>query len=71
MNEIAGFIAGALSLALIAGLVMVVLRATVFRRGRIRWVGWAPTWEVGGQPDVPEELQVERRDRAGKRSNYR
>ena len=24
---------------------------------RIRFAGWAPWWYVGGQPDVPEELQ--------------
>jgi hypothetical protein len=48
-------------LAALVAAVMVVLRATIFRHGRIRFAGWAPWWYAGGQPDVPDELQYERR----------
>jgi hypothetical protein len=38
------------------------------RRFRIRPAGWAPWWYVGGQPDVPEELQARARSRSRRQS---
>jgi hypothetical protein len=37
------------------------------RHSRIRFAGWAPWWYVGGQPDVPEELQAESDERRRRR----
>jgi hypothetical protein len=41
----------------IGGLVLITKTRAWRRRKRIRAAGWAPWWYVGGQPDVPAELQ--------------
>jgi hypothetical protein len=48
-------------------IVLFLLRITVFRHGRTRPAGWAPSWYVGGQPDVPKELQEAPTERSPKR----
>jgi hypothetical protein len=56
-----GYVLGVAIFALPLGGLWMFLRGR--RHRRIRFAGWAPWWYVGGQPDVPEELQHERRQR--------
>jgi hypothetical protein len=41
----------------VGGMVLLTKTRAWRRRKRIRSAGWAPWWYIGGQPDVPEELQ--------------
>ncbi len=53
--NVVGYLAGFLFFAVpLAGLWVLIRHK---QRRRIRFAGWAPWWYVGGQPDVPEELQ--------------
>jgi len=62
----AGYVVGLLLLALpIGGLLLVSKTKAWRRRTRIRFAGWAPWWYVGGQPDVPDELQSDRQRAEG------
>ncbi|HUG05670.1 MAG TPA: hypothetical protein VMQ78_03945 [Candidatus Limnocylindria bacterium] len=51
--------AAALLLAMIpvGGMILLTKTKAWRRRKGIRPAGWAPWWYVGGQPEVPEELQ--------------
>jgi hypothetical protein len=58
--SVAGYVAGLVLLAIpVGGLLLLTKTKSWKRRRRIRFAGWAPWWYVGGQPDVPEELQAE------------
>lgn len=57
LSGIIGYVAALVFFAVpLAGLWMLIRGK---RRRRIRFIGWAPWWYVGGQPDVAEELQEE------------
>lgn len=60
---LAGYVVSVLIFAVLVVAIFFVLRRTIFRRGRIHFAGWAPWWYMGGQPDVPDELQRDRPER--------
>jgi hypothetical protein len=56
--SILGYAATAVLVMLPVGGMVLLTKTTAWRRrNRIRSAGWAPWWYIGGQPDVPEELQ--------------